>query len=431
MDGCQLRLLPGARGSVAKLTPTLTLTLALTLITPTPTPTPTQERGSVAKLSQVIQEMNEFEELKRMRTTGERSDRLRPGGQTLETQLESEARRDTLNPPKVVELLARDLNPDATIVDVGAGTGLFSFPFAEAMPEAAVFALEVRTDALQLLHARVAKSAAPGSNVQPLRMDEGVVPSLPGGTKADLLFLCDVLDFVPAADKDRYLLSLRSLLAEGGRLVVIESRDHWETHLVDIQDAGFVQRRIAQIVAARRMMAFEADPAAKPPPPSPAAPAALPEDTQPPPKSPPPEAIGPAETGMPPAPPALSAEEEFNRQVNATGYEIGRGDVGKGVAMGTGQIAPGFYGTEPATATGKAAAAAAAAAADDDDEECLLEENPTIEDITEEVAAKAEEGDDDDDDDECMLETNPTEEASKPSAEVDSDDDDGCMLEDN
>ena len=41
------------------------------------------------------------------------------------------------------------------------------------------------------------------------------------------------------------------------RLIAIESRDHWETHLVDIQDAGFLQKRIAQIVANRRMMAFD------------------------------------------------------------------------------------------------------------------------------------------------------------------------------
>ena len=65
-----------------------------------------EERGSAQKLNQVIQEMNEFEALKEMRTTGKRQDQLRPSGQPLETTLESEARRDTLQPPKVVELLS-------------------------------------------------------------------------------------------------------------------------------------------------------------------------------------------------------------------------------------------------------------------------------------------------------------------------------------
>ena len=200
--------------------------------------------------------MNQFEELKEMRTTGKTSDRLRPGGQTLESTLEGEARRETLNPPKVVELLGRDLDPEAVIVDVGAGTGMFSFPLAAAFPEATVHALEVRTDALQVLHARVLKEGR--ANVRPLRMAEGTVPALPGGAKANLIFICDVLDFVKPADKDAFLLSLRSILAPEGRLVVIESRENWEAHLVDIQDAGFAQRRIAQIVAARRIMAFEA-----------------------------------------------------------------------------------------------------------------------------------------------------------------------------
>ena len=60
---------------------------------------------------------------------------------TLEDTLEAENRRETLNPPKVVEHLARDLEPDATIVDVGAGTGIFTFEFARALPQASVHAL--------------------------------------------------------------------------------------------------------------------------------------------------------------------------------------------------------------------------------------------------------------------------------------------------
>ena len=228
-----------------------------------------KERGSAEKLNQVIMEMNEFEALKEMRTTGKRSDQLRPSGAPLETTLESEARREMLNPPKVVETLARDLEPDATIVDLGAGTGMFTFAFAKGMPEATIHSLEVRTDALQTLNAKVKSEGA--TNVRVTRMAEGVAPALPDGKKADLLFLCDVLDFVPAAQKDGYLVSLRSLLAPDGRLVVVEGRDHWETHLIDIQDAGFLQKRIAQIVNNRRVMAFEADPSAKPPPPNPAA----------------------------------------------------------------------------------------------------------------------------------------------------------------
>ncbi len=395
-----------------------------------------QERGSVSKLQQVVQEMNAFEELKEMRTTGKKADKLRPGGQPLDGTLESEARRENLNVPKVVELLGRDLDPDATIVDVGAGTGLFSLAFAQAMPEATVYALEVRTDALQLLHEKVHKEGVTGRLV-PMRMGETRVPALPGGAQADLVFVCDVLDFVPPEAREGYLLSLRSVLAPDGKLIVIESRETWETHLVDLQDAGFVQRRIAQIVAARRLMAFAPDPTAAPPPPLSAPPAALPEDTEPPPKPAPPPPPPPA--APEPEEPALTPEEEFNRRANATGYDM--------------SAVRGMYRSEAETAAVAKMGAAATAAArpepaaakgddveeEDDEDGCMLEENPIVEAPTKASNGGAAEGktaevdDDDDDDDGCMLEENPEDggAALKKSAEVDDDDEDGCMLEEN
>ena len=119
-------------------------------------------------------------------------------------------------PHQVVELVGAELEPDAIIVDVGAGSGLFSSCFAHAMPRSTIFALEVRTDALQLLHEKVRNEALTGRLV-PMRMSETAVPALPGGTKADLIFVCDVLDFVAPAAKESFLLSLRALLGPQGR----------------------------------------------------------------------------------------------------------------------------------------------------------------------------------------------------------------------
>ena len=84
------------------------------------------------------------------------------------------------------------------------------------MPRSTIFALEVRTDALQLLHEKVRNEALTG-RVVPMRMGETAVPALPGGTKADLIFVCDVLDFVAPAIKESFLLSLRALLGPQGR----------------------------------------------------------------------------------------------------------------------------------------------------------------------------------------------------------------------
>ena len=254
-------------------------------------------------------------------------------------------------------------------------------------------------------------------------------------------------------------------------------------HLCDLQDAGFVQRRIAQIVVARRLMAFQPDPTAAPPPPLSAPPAALPEDTEPPPKP-----------ALPPPPPTptpkadevtLTPDEEFNRRANATGYDVVTANASRGMPRSAPQsavvsaagakmnpsavvsAAGAQMNPSGGSGSGKASAEAAAAVAaragpvagkgddvveemeevDEDEEEegCLLEENPIVEvPVTVETmktmtmeakkTMEVDDDDDDDDDDGCMLEDNPTDGATaKKSAEVNDDDEgeDECMLEEN
>ena len=51
---------------------------------------------------------------------------------------------------------------------------------------------------------------------------------------------------IAAGSREAYAAALRGLLAPGGHLVVISARELTDTLVVDIQDAGFVQRRVAQ-----------------------------------------------------------------------------------------------------------------------------------------------------------------------------------------
>ena len=250
--------------------------------------------------------------------------------------------------------------------------------------------------------------------------------------------------------------------------------------MLDLQDAGFVQRRIAQIVVARRLMSFQPDLTAAPPPPLSAPPAALPEDTEPPPKPalPPPPPTPPPPTTTPKADEAddtkLTPDEEFNRRVNATGYDgvnaiASRGMPRSAPKSAVVRVAGAKMNPSSGSVSGKAAAAALAAAAAaaaaraepvagkgdgvveekeevDEDEEaegCILEENPIIDmpvaalwGVPNPKAKKTMEVDDDDDDDDdgCMLEDNPTDGApARKSAEVNDDDEgeDGCILEEN
>ena len=76
----------------------------------------------------------------------------------------------------------------------------------------------MRSDALRTLHAR-SRTAA---NVHPMRMEPRAAPALPGGARADLVFMCDVFESIETARREELVRSLRAILAPAGRLVVIE-----------------------------------------------------------------------------------------------------------------------------------------------------------------------------------------------------------------
>ena len=351
-----------------------------------------EAQGKVELLHRIIHEMNSFDDLKAMRTSGATRDQLRPGGAPLATMLESEQRRGDLQPEAAAKQLVASLGlaPAATVVDVGAGTGLFAFEFAALLPRGRVFALEVRSDALRALHATARARGGAAANVTPMRMAPCVAPALPGGARADLVFMCDVLEFVEVARREEYMRSLRGVLAPGGKLVCVERRElETDAYLVDILDAGYVQQRAAQTIARRRVMLFEADPAASPPP-------------------------------TPAPPPPLLTEDTLDEEAEAAAAAVAQVEAApkKAAAAEAAVTAPAAAppkATGEAPAVAKADGEAAAAGDDDDDDGCMLEEN-------DEGAAEEEE------DDDCMLEENDEQVVSK---EVDDDDDEGCMLEDN
>jgi precorrin-6B methylase 2 len=235
-----------------------------------------QSRGSAPKVYQVVQEMNGLDDLKALATTGKTADKLRQGNQTITQSLEASHRLEMLQPAKVAAFFTADLPPDATVLDVGAGTGILSFAFASALPEGRVLALEVRSDAIRAVRARAARDRV--TNVTAMRMAEEAAPELPDGARAHLILLCDVLEMIPEHAREGLAGSLRALLAPGGRLLVICERSQSDNLLVDIQDAGFLQRRVAQMITNRRVMLFEPDPAAAPPLAPQPAPAERPED---------------------------------------------------------------------------------------------------------------------------------------------------------
>lgn len=112
---------------------------------------------------------------------------------------------------------ALDLKPGMAMADIGAGTGLFTLPFAQAVgPQGQVYAVEIAKNFLEHIRARAARASA--ANVQTvLGTDKSV--QLPEAS-IDLAFICDVyhhFEFPQAS-----LATLQRALKPGGTLVLID-----------------------------------------------------------------------------------------------------------------------------------------------------------------------------------------------------------------
>ena len=132
-------------------------------------------------------------------------------------RFEIEAREIYLSRQAIVERLG--LRAGGAVADIGAGTGLFLAPFAEAVGDTGrVYAVEIAPRFLDHLKERAAREA-----LSPVRIVEGTTRSvqLPESS-VDLAFVCDVYHHFeyPKAS----LASLMKAIRPGGELVVIDFR---------------------------------------------------------------------------------------------------------------------------------------------------------------------------------------------------------------
>lgn len=109
------------------------------------------------------------------------------------------------------------LKPGMTVADIGAGTGLFTLPFAQAVGERGkVYAVEIAKSFLDHIKARAAKASA--TNVQTILCTERSV-ELPEAS-IDLAFICDVYHHFEYPQAS--LATLHKALKPGGELVLID-----------------------------------------------------------------------------------------------------------------------------------------------------------------------------------------------------------------
>jgi ubiquinone/menaquinone biosynthesis C-methylase UbiE len=130
-------------------------------------------------------------------------------------KFETESREIFHQREKIVAAVG--LNPGMAMADIGAGTGLFTLHFAQAVgADGKVFAVEIAKNFLEHIKARASKASA--SNVQTILCTEKSV-ELPESS-IDLAFICDVYHHFEYPQAT--LATLHKALKPGGELVLID-----------------------------------------------------------------------------------------------------------------------------------------------------------------------------------------------------------------
>jgi predicted methyltransferase len=130
-------------------------------------------------------------------------------------RLERPDRIPGLKIPEVIAALG--LCPGMVVADIGAGTGAFTIPFAQAVaPGGKALAVDIHTDLLQYI---AAKGKQAGVTTLRTVLAERDDPKL-APQQVDVAFFHDV--FHNVNDRQDYLRRLASSLKPGGRIAIVE-----------------------------------------------------------------------------------------------------------------------------------------------------------------------------------------------------------------
>ena len=132
-------------------------------------------------------------------------------------RLEDPARLAALPQKVVVSLL--QLKGDETVVDYGAGTGIYTIAVANAVPDGRVIAVEALPRLAKMLRAKLTPEL--GDRLELVETDANAVPA-PDGV-ADRVVMVDVLHHL--YDQPEALAEVTRLLRSGGLFVVVDWGD--------------------------------------------------------------------------------------------------------------------------------------------------------------------------------------------------------------
>ena len=130
--------------------------------------------------------------------------------------LERNDRAAWQKPDSVVDAL--HLNGDETIMDIGAGSGYFSFRFARALPRGRVIAADIEPEMVRHIHHKAATEQIENIVASLIQPED---PGVPAGV--DVVFICDVLHHV--SDRATWLSRITDAMEPGARLVLVEFKE--------------------------------------------------------------------------------------------------------------------------------------------------------------------------------------------------------------
>jgi SAM-dependent methyltransferase len=119
-------------------------------------------------------------------------------------------------PDEVVAAL--NLEGNETVVDLGSGSGCFTFRLANALPGGRVIAADIEPEMIRHVHRKAMTEGVRNVRAELIKPAD---PALPDGV--DLVFVCDVLLHV--TDRQAWLGNVAGTMRPGARLVLIEFRE--------------------------------------------------------------------------------------------------------------------------------------------------------------------------------------------------------------
>lgn len=131
-------------------------------------------------------------------------------------KLEDPARLERQPPEVIIDLL--QLEGDETVVDYGAGTGVYTLAVAEALPRGRVLAVDMSDELLARLRDKLVARPDLGARVEIVHTTDDRVPLPDGG--ADVVLAVDLWHEIH--DEPPALAEMARLVRPGGTLLIVD-----------------------------------------------------------------------------------------------------------------------------------------------------------------------------------------------------------------